>query len=64
MAGVTIAGADTARATVTPTETCRPVWMPWRDPCAEGVAHVILAVTDDGKPALTSYRRVILSVRN
>lgn len=25
-------------------------------------AHIILAVMDDGKPALTSYRRVILKV--
>jgi hypothetical protein len=63
LAGVTIAGADTARATVTATETCRPVWMPRRPPCAEGAAHVILAVTDDGAPPLTSYRRVILKVR-
>jgi len=28
-----------------------------------GVAHVILAVTDNGTPALTSYRRVILNIR-
>ena len=27
-----------------------------------GVAHIILAVTDDGSPQLTSYRRVILQV--
>jgi hypothetical protein len=26
------------------------------------VAHVILAVTDNGTPSLTSYRRVILTV--
>jgi hypothetical protein len=32
--------------------------------CPEvGTAHVILAVTDDGSPRLTSYRRVILNVR-
>jgi hypothetical protein len=63
LAGVTIAGADTARATVTATETCRAAWMPRRAPCAEGVAHIILAVTDDGSPPLTSYRRVILRAR-
>jgi hypothetical protein len=27
------------------------------------VAHIILEVTDDGTPRLTSYRRVILQVR-
>lgn len=28
-----------------------------------GTEHVILAVTDNGKPALTSYRRVIVTVK-
>jgi hypothetical protein len=41
--------ADTAKATVTPT--------------APGIAHIILEVTDDGAPPLTSYRRVILTMR-
>jgi hypothetical protein len=45
---VTIDGANTARATVTP-----------RVP---GVSHVILAVEDSGSPTLTSYRRIILSI--
>ena len=31
-------------------------------PLLPGTAHVILEVTDDGTPRLTSYRRVILSV--
>jgi hypothetical protein len=31
-------------------------------PRIAGIAHVILAVTDDGAPALTSYRRVILTI--
>ena len=31
-------------------------------PLLPGVAHVILEVTDHGKPRLTSYRRVILSI--
>jgi len=48
-ARVTLAGASTPRVTVTP-----------RVP---GTAHVILAVTDNGTPSLTSYRRVILTVR-
>jgi hypothetical protein len=30
---------------------------------AQGVAHIILAVTDNGSPSLTSYRRVVLNVR-
>jgi hypothetical protein len=63
MAGVSIAGADTSRATVTPTEVCRPQWLPVQTPCPTGVAHIILEVTDDGSPALTSYRRIILTVR-
>ena len=32
-------------------------------PLLPGVAHVILEVTDDGTPRLTSYRRVIMSIR-
>jgi hypothetical protein len=33
-------------------------------PNSPGVAHVIVAVTDNGTPALTSYRRVILTIQN
>ena len=47
-ARVTLAGATTPRVTVTP-----------RVP---GTAHVILEVTDNGTPSLTSYRRVILTI--
>jgi hypothetical protein len=32
-------------------------------PKAAGIAHVILAVEDDGTPSLTSYRRVILHMK-
>jgi hypothetical protein len=32
-------------------------------PMIAGVAHVILAVEDDGVPSLTAYRRVILTIR-
>lgn len=63
MAGVTIEGAARARATIVPTTSCRPQWMPISWKCAAGTAHIILEVTDNGKPALTSYRRVILTVR-
>jgi hypothetical protein len=47
-ARVTLAGASTARVSVTP-----------RVP---GTAHIILAVQDNGTPSLTSYRRVILTI--
>src|SRR5204862_263748 len=46
---VTVANANTGVATETPN--------------SPGTAHVILAVTDNGTPALTSYRRVILTIR-
>ena len=46
---VTLANESTQRVTVTPR-------MP-------GKAHIILAVEDDGSPTLTSYRRIILTVR-
>jgi hypothetical protein len=32
-------------------------------PKVAGIAHVILAVEDNGTPSLTSYRRVILTIR-
>jgi hypothetical protein len=61
---VTITGSNTASAIVTPTAVCRPQWLPTSTPCSEpGAAHIILAVTDDGTPPLTSYRRIILEVR-
>jgi hypothetical protein len=63
LAALAIDRADGPRATVTPTAACRPLWLPMGPPCAAGVAHVILAVTDDGTPSLTSYRRVVLTVR-
>ena len=46
---VTIQNATTARATVAPQSA--------------GTAHIILAVEDDGTPTLTSYRRVILTIK-
>ena len=47
---ITVANSAAAIATVTPN--------------APGTAHVIVAVTDNGTPALTSYRRVILTIQN
>ena len=32
-------------------------------PKIAGTAHVIVAVTDNGEPSLTSYRRIILTIR-
>jgi hypothetical protein len=64
LAAVELAGAGTSRAVVTPTAACRPQWLPGRNPCVgPGIAHLILAVTDNGTPRLTAYRRIILTVR-
>ena len=62
-AAVTLDGAATSHATVTATAACRPPWIAGMIPCrGDGVAHIILAVTDEGSPQLTSYRRIILHV--
>jgi hypothetical protein len=64
LSDVKIDGADRAKATVTPTAVCQLPWLPGVVPCrGDGAAHVILAVTDEGTPPLTSYRRLILHVR-
>jgi len=61
VAAVTIAGADGRIAVVTPTSPCSAQWT--IRPCSgSGNAHIIVAVTDDGSPQLTSYRRIILNV--
>jgi hypothetical protein len=62
-ADVTLAGDDGLVAKVAVKSPCRTVWIPGLIPCrGNGVAHIILAVTDNGSPRLTSYRRVILKV--
>jgi hypothetical protein len=63
LAAVMLTGADTARVTVRADAACRPFWLPIIPCKGDGVAHIILAVTDEGSPRLTSYRRVILHVR-
>jgi hypothetical protein len=63
LAAVTLTGADTARVSVKADAVCRPKWLPLIPCTGNGVAHIILAVTDEGTPRLTSYRRVILRVR-
>ncbi len=63
LATLEIAGADGAKAVVTPTSACHPLWLPLVPCQGDGVAHVILAVSDDGSPRLTTYRRIVLTVR-
>ena len=63
LAALTLTAADTARVTIRADAACRPLWLPVIPCKGDGVAHVILAVTDEGSPKLTSYRRVILHVR-
>jgi hypothetical protein len=65
LAAVDLKASNTSKTTVTATATCRPMWLqfPGFKCPAEGVAHVILAVTDNGSPSLTSYRRIVLTVR-
>jgi hypothetical protein len=62
LAALTLTGGDTSRVTVRAEGACRPLWLPLIPCKGDGMAHVILAVTDDGSPRLTSYRRVILHV--
>jgi hypothetical protein len=66
LSAVDIRDAEMAKATVTPTAVCRERWLKLPAnvmPChGNGVAHILLAVTDDGSPSLTSYRRIILTV--
>lgn len=52
-------------ATITSVAPCRKAWIEGLLPCkGDGHAHIILAVTDDGKPALTRYWRVKMQVPN
>jgi Protein of unknown function (DUF1593) len=63
-ADVSLSGANGPQTKVTVNSPCRAAWIPGIIPCrGEGVAHIILEVTDEGSPRLTSYRRVILHVR-
>jgi len=63
-ADVTIADGDQQQAKATAHSPCRQAWIPGMIPCrGEGIAHIILEVTDDGSPRLTSYRRIAMCVR-
>jgi hypothetical protein len=50
------------RTRVRAAAACRPAWKGTQDKCPSGDAHLILAVSDDGTPRLTRYRRVIVRV--
>ena len=63
-ADVAITGAAGPVAKVTVKSSCSPMWLPMIPCRGDGVAHVILAVTDNGSPSLTSYRRIILHVKS
>jgi hypothetical protein len=55
--------ADGPRAKITGNSPCRKAWIDGYIPCrGGGTAHIILAVTDDGTPALTRYQRFIFQV--
>jgi hypothetical protein len=56
--------SDGARATITGISPCRKAWIDGMIPCkGSGNAHIILAVTDSGKPALTRYQRIVFEVQ-
>jgi Protein of unknown function (DUF1593) len=55
--------AQGPRAVVTLKSPCRKAWIDGLVPCkGDGVAHIIVAVTDNGVPALTRYRRYVFEV--
>jgi Protein of unknown function (DUF1593) len=62
LAAVTLTGTETPRVTVRADAACRPAWLPIIPCNGTGTAHIILAVTNEGTPRLTSYRRIILHV--
>ncbi len=63
-ADVSLTSKDGMQTKVVVHSACRPGWIPGMVPCrGAGVAHIILQVTDDGTPPLTSYRRIIVHVR-
>ena len=63
LAALTLAGAETPRLIVRADSPCRPLWLPLIPCKGPGTAHIILAVTCEGTPKLTSYRRIILHVQ-
>ncbi len=65
-ATVLLRGEDGPVATLNAQSSCPQGWLPLPTSFCQGpgLVHVILAVTDDGSPRLTSYRRVIVHVKS
>jgi hypothetical protein len=65
LAAVNIADGQSSKSTLMATATCRPMWIQFPNAkCPpEGAAHIILVVTDNGSPSLTSYRRIVVNVK-
>jgi Protein of unknown function (DUF1593) len=61
-ASVLIAKPNSIRPGMTVSARCAPMWLPLAPCPPKGNVHLILAVTDNGKPALTRYRRIIVEV--
>jgi len=65
MAGLELINADTDKVTVKATTSCRPQWLPQFSRCEpEGIAHVILEVSDGGEPTFTRYQRIVIKVED
>ena len=63
LAEIDLVGVDLPQVQVRALDACREVWLPEYQQCdGQGEAHVILAVTDQGVPAMTRYRRIIVRV--
>lgn len=63
-ADISLSAEDGPIAKVAARSPSRPVWLARMHPFRGAeVVHIILAVTDDGSPRLTSYRRIILTVK-
>jgi hypothetical protein len=62
VAALEILEPNAAKTRIRAAAACRPAWKNSNADCESGVAHVILAVTDDGTPSLTTYRRIIIAV--
>jgi Protein of unknown function (DUF1593) len=62
LAALTLTGSETPELKVHADSPCRALWLPLLPCKGTGTAHIILAVTDEGTPRLTSYRRIILHV--
>ena len=65
-AEIAITNPDSATPTVTALRRCAKAWidLPQLTCPATRSAHLILAVTDNGTPALTRYRRIIIEVHD